>query len=270
MFSRPLSVWLPVTACAAGLLPLVPGARAQQTPPAASAAVAPESAPPLSIPEYIQRVVASDELRRQHRLTMECDETIKTERLDEHDKVTATKTLYILGGETRDLSYSADVDATAETTPRPDGKPNVSQDAAKAQHLLAVMNLRKLSPRYTFAPAGSAPLRGHDCLVFTFRPKPNQPAATREEKVVNNLQGRYWIDRNTFEIIQVEGSLASPVSVALIASVTRMDFKFHSQTLPDGEVAPLDFSVTLAEKAPFYDFRQRQTTTMEKWRPRKR
>ena len=266
MYFRLLSQWLSVAVCAVGWLPLAPAAaRAQQTPPPAAA---PEATPVIPIPDYIQRVVASDELRRQHRLGMECDETIKTERLDEHDKVISTKTLYFLGGETKDLSYSADVDATAESTPRPDGKPTQSQDAAKAQHLLAVMNLRKLAPRFTFAFAGSTTLHGRDCQIFTFRPKPNQPYTTREEKVVNNLQGRYWIDKNTFEIIQVEGSLASPVSVALIASVTRMDFKFHSQALPDGEIAPLDFSVSLAVKAPFYDFRQRQTTTTEKWRPR--
>ena len=213
-------------------------------------------------------MVANDELRREHRQALVCDETIKTERLDEHDKVIQTRTLFYVRGDSKDLSYSADADMTAESTPGADGgKHTNAQDDAKAQHLMAVMNLRKLSPRFTFAFAGSAQLHGRDCQIFTYHPKPNQPAATREEKVVNNLQGRYWIDKNTFEIIQIEGSLASPVTVALVASVTRMDFRFHSQTLPNGEVAPLDFSVNLAVKAPFYDFRQRQTTTMENWRP---
>ena len=266
MYFRTLHRWLSVAVCLAGWLPLAPAARAQQTPPPTAAV--PEATPAIPIAEFIQRVIASDELRRQHRLALECDETIKTERLDEHDKVVSTKMLYLLGGETKDISYSTEVDATTESTPRPDGKPTQSQDAAKAQHLLVVMSLRQLAPRYTFAFAGSAPLHGRDCQMFTFRPKPNQPYATREEKIVNNLQGRYWIDKNTYEIVQVEGSLVSPVTVALIASVTRLDIKFHSQTLPDGEVAPLDFSVNLAVKAPFYDFRQRQTTTLEKWRPR--
>ena len=262
MSPKHIFAWLSVAACAVGWLPRLPAADAPPPP-----AAAPGLAPAMSVAEYIQRVVASDELRREHRLSMECDETVKTERLDDHDKVVSTKTVYILGGETKDLSYSTKVESKT-ATPAPDGKLGKDDEAVKAQSLVAVMSLRKLAPRYTFALAGSAPLHGRDCLVFTYRPKPDQPAATREEKVVNNLQGRYWIDRNTFEIVQIEGSLASPVSVALIASVTRMDFQFHSQTLYNGEIGPLDFSVNLAVKAPFYDFRQRQTTTMEKWRPR--
>jgi hypothetical protein len=242
-------------------------AQAEQTPaPPAAASTAPASAPVLPSADFIERVVESDEARRQHRVGMICDETIKTERLDDHDKVVQTRTLFYVRGESKDLSYSADVDSTAESTPSPDGKPGKNQDAAKSQHLMAVMNLRKLAPRFTFAYAGTAQLHGHDCVIFSYHPKRNQPYATREEKVINNLQGRYWIDRNTGEIIQIEGSLASPVTVALIASVTRMDFNFHSQNLPNGEVAPLDFSVNLAVKAPFYDFRQRQLTTMENWR----
>ena len=201
---------------------------------------------------------------------MECDETVKTERLDDQDKVVSTKTVFFLGGETKDLSYSTKVESKSAATPSPDGKLGKDEEAVKAQSLVAVMSLRKLASRYTFAFAGNAQVHGRDCQIFTYKPRPNQPAATREEKVVNNLQGHYWIDKHTFEILQVDGSLASPVSVALIASVTQMDFKFHSQTLPNGEVGPLDFSVNLAVRAPFYDFRQRQTTTMEDWRPRKK
>ena len=58
------------------------------------------------------------------------------------------------------------------------------------------------------------------------------------------------------------------MTVAFIASVTRMDFKFHSQLLPNGEVGPLDFSVDLAIHAPFYDFRQLQVNSLRNWRPR--
>ncbi len=263
MLSSPRSALSFLAALILGALPVSPVARAQQP-------SAPEATPPLSVAECIQRVVASDEQRREHRQAMECDETVKTERLDDQDKVVSTKTIYFLGGETKDLSYSTKVESRSAPTPSPDGKLGKDEEAVKAQSLVAVMNLRHLSPRYTFALAGSAQIHGRDCNIFTYHPKPGQPAATREEKVVNNLQGHYWIDKNTFEILQVDGSLASPVSVALIASVTRMDFKFHSQTLPNGEAGPLDFSVNLAVRAPFYDFRQRQTTTMENWRPRKK
>ena len=209
----------------------------------------------------VPKAVANDELRRQHRLALECDQTITTDRLDEAGKSFKTKQVRVVHREGHAFAYSADVDATSESTAK-DG------DTAKAEHLQAVMNLRKLAPRFRYAISGTGEVRGRPCWIVSYSPKGDQAAATREDKVINNLHGRYWIDQATSEILQGEGSLASPVSTALVASVTRMDFRFHSQTLPNGEAGPAEFSVDLAVQAPFYFYRQRQTSRMENWRGR--
>ena len=86
--------------------------------------------------------------------------------------------------------------------------------------------------------------------------------------MINGLHGRFWIDKGTFEILQGEGSLARPVTVALFGAVTRMDFAFHTQTLPGGEAGPADFSTDLVVTAPFHFYRQRQKSEFENWRPR--
>ena len=229
--------------------------------PVVVVALAAPSTTEIATTEIVQRAVANDELRRQHRLGLESDQTITTERLDETGKVFKTKTVHVLHRESREFVYSADVDSTSESAGK-DG------DTAKAQHLLSVMNLRKLAPRFRFTLAGEDRVRGRACFVVAYAPKGGQTPNTREEKVINNLHGRYWIDRDTFEILQGEGSLASPVTVGLIASVTRMDFRFHSQTLPSGEAGPSDFSVDLTIKAPLYFYRQRQTSTLTNWRAR--
>ena len=169
-----------------GWLPLAPAARAQQTP---TPVATPEAAPALPIAEFIQRVIASDELRRQHRLALECDETIRTERLDEHDKVVSTKTLYLLGGETKDISYSTDVDATAESTPRPDGKPTQSQDAARPAPPGGHEPAQARAHANTFAFAGSASLRGRDCQMFTFRRNPTSPTPRARRRLSTTSRG---------------------------------------------------------------------------------
>ncbi len=58
-----------------------------------------------------------------------------------------------------------------------------------------------------------------------------------------------------------------PVGVGPLAAVRAMSFAFHTQTLPGGEAGPADFSVDFTVKAPFYFYRQRQTTRLDHWRP---
>ena len=130
------------------------------------------------------------------------------------------------------------------------------------------MDLQRLAPRFDYALAGEAPVRGRACYVVEYSPRHGQPAATREEKGIDSLCGRFWIDKSTFEILQGEGSLARPVTVALLGAVTRMDFAFHTQTLPGGEAGPADFSTDLVIKAPLHFYRQRQSSVFGNWRPR--
>ena len=223
------------------------------------------TAPPLpSVQEIVQRALANDDLRRQHRLALVCDQTITMERLDDRGEVFKSKTLHVLHRESVGISYSTDVEFPAEAQGRHHHRDG---DIAKADHRMALMNLRQLAPRFQCALTGEAPVRGRDCYVVEYSPRRGQSADNREEKVINGLHGRFWIDKNSLEILQGEGSLVAPVSVALLASVTRLDFAFHTQTMPNGEAGPADFHVDLAAKAPFYFYRQQQTTRLENWRP---
>ncbi len=223
------------------------------------------TAPPLpSVQEIVRRALANDELRRQHRLALVCDQTITTERLDDQGEVFKSKTLHVPYREGAGISFSTDVEFPAETDRHPRHRDG---DIAKADHRMALMNLRRLAPRFQCALTGEAAVRGRDCYVVEYSPRRGQAADTREEKVINQLHGRFWIDKKSFEILQGEGSLAAPVPVAWLASVIRLDFAFHTQTMPNGEAGPADFHVDLAAKAPFYFYRQQQTTQLENWRP---
>ena len=221
------------------------------------------ASPVPSVQEIVQRALANDELRRQHRLALECDQTITVDRLDERGEAFKSKTLHTVYREKPALAYATDVDLP------PEGQAHHGHrdgDIAKADHRLALLNLRQLAPRFDYTLTGEATVRGRDCYVIEYVPRSGQRANAREEKAVNQLHGRFWIDKKSWEILQGEGSLAAPVSVALLSAVTRLDFAFRTQPMPNGEAGPADFSVDLAVKAPFYFYHQQQTARMENWR----
>lgn len=215
----------------------------------------------LSADEIVQRAVANDELRREHRLGSECDQVITTERLHEAGDVFKTKTVRIVHRERPEASTASEAQADPDNSAWKDG------DTVKAEHRVAVMNLRKLAPRFQYTLAAEGSVRGRACYVIEYSPRAGQPAATREEKVINQLHGRFSIDKQTFEILQGEGALAAPVGVALLTAVTRLDFAFHTQPILGGEAGPADFNLDLTITSPFHFYRQRQLSRLENWRP---
>ena len=214
-----------------------------------------------AVQEIVQRAVANDDLRHQHRLALECDQILTTERLDADGAVSKTKTVRLIHREGSEFAFFAKDDTAAANRAIHDG------DTVKAEHRMAVMNLRRLAPRYDYSLAEEAQVQGRACFVVAYSPRRGQSSRTPEEKVLDQLHGRFWIDEKTSEILQGEGALAAPVSVGLFASVRAMSFAFHNEKLPNGEVGPADFSVDFTVKAPFYFYRQRQVNRLENWRP---
>ena len=215
--------------------------------------------PPVQ--EIVQRAVANDELRHQHRLPMECDQILTTQHLDEQGEVIKTKTAHLVHREGAEFAYFVRGDSPAEHFASRDG------DTVKAEHSLAIMNLTRLAPRFDYTLDGEARIQGRACYVVAFAPRRGQKADGTEQKVIDQLHGRFWIDQKTYEILQGEGSLATPVGVGLLAAVEQMNFSFHNRKRPDGEASPADFNVDYSVKAPFFFFHQRQENQLQNWRP---
>lgn len=212
----------------------------------------------LPLSEIIHRAILRDDALRASRHGMKCDQTVKVEHLDSDGKVTGTSTDRTVHLQTAAITYNTDVAAQGS-----DGAGVAKQ---QTEHVEAVMNLGRLAGKFQMALAEDAKIRDRECYVVRYWPRNGQSSETREEKVVNNLKGRFWIAKDDFSIVQSDGTLSGPVSVALIASVNQMDFSYHSQTLANGDVAPADVSVNIAVKAPFYDYREKKKTTQENWR----
>ncbi len=220
------------------------------------------AAPLPTAQEIVARAVADDTRRHEQRLSMECDQFLSTQHFDEQGALTKTKTAHVVHREGAEFASLAEDGSLAAHLAVRDG------DTRKAEHRLATMNLARLAPRFDYALVEEAPLQGRTCYVVAFTPKKRgQPADSKEEKAINALHGRLWIDEKTYEIVQGEGALVAPVSVGLLAAVKAMSISFHNAPLVSGELGPADFTVDYSVKAPFYFFRQRQENQFQNWRP---
>ena len=220
-----------------------------------AATAATDPGPAFSAAEIIRRAIQRDEELRRDRQRYECDVSVRTEKLDAKGGVVSTKAVSATMRPTRQISYGGEVRAE-----------KLDREYREAQRFMAVLDLQKLAPRFQLAREADADAAGRGCYVVSYRPRPGQAYDTREEKVINALSGRFWISKDDFSIVQSEGTLAQPVTVALVASVYRLEFQYRSKPLPTGETAPASFQVVLAVRAPLYDLRQRQTSTISNYR----
>jgi hypothetical protein len=210
---------------------------------------------PLSAGDIIHRAIQRDDELRRDRQRYECDVNVRTEKLDAKGSVVSAKAVNATMRPTREIAIGGEVQAE-----------KMDRDYCEARKFMAVLDLQKLAPRFQLTRDLDADAVGRGCYVVSYRPRPGQAYDTREEKVINSLSGRFWIAKDDFSIVQSEGALAQPVTVAFVASVYRLEFQYRSQPLPSGETAPASFQVNLAVRAPLYDMRQRQTSTISNYR----
>jgi hypothetical protein len=75
-------------------------------------------------------------------------------------------------------------------------------------------------------------------LVLTFRPKAgNLPSRTIEDKLLNQMAGRLWIDEEDADAARLEVSLVEPVFLGwfgLLGSLTQCDVSLERRRMPEG------------------------------------
>ena len=218
--------------------------------------------PPLDGPELIRRAAARDAVLRRTHASLRHDEGITTESLDAGGRLltrSSARRLGVASGESAGAVGTLAADRNESAT-------------IPASSFAAVVDLAKLAGRFELArePDGAA-ADGRPCFVVAFRPRAvPQPYNNREEMVVNQLAGRFWLSQEDLAIVQSEGALTRPVKVAWVASVYRLSFAYRTQVLAgapgSATTVPASFVLDLGIRAPLYHARQRQTTTMTAFR----
>jgi hypothetical protein len=81
-------------------------------------------------------------------------------------------------------------------------------------------------------------LSNRPTLVVTFKPKEaNIPSKTFEDKFLNGMAGRLWIDEGDADPARLVVSLREPLSLGwfgLLGSLSRCDLSLERRRMPDG------------------------------------
>jgi hypothetical protein len=106
--------------------------------------------------------------------------------------------------------------------------------AARRQGLMTP----ELLDRYQFAVEKRMVLSNRSTLVLTFKPKEGDlPCARVQDRVLNCIAGRLWVDEEEAETARIEASLVKPISLGwfgFLGSLSRCEACLERQRLPDG------------------------------------
>jgi hypothetical protein len=114
----------------------------------------------------------------------------------------------------------------------------VSADPKKLVARKEGMVTPELLDRYQFVVEKRIVLSNRATLVLTFKPKEgNLPSSTIEDRLLNRMTGRLWIDEGDADTARLEVSLAEPIFLGwfgLLGSLTQCDMTLERQRMPDG------------------------------------
>ena len=92
--------------------------------------------------------------------------------------------------------------------------------------------------RYQFAVEKRVVLGNRPTLVLTFKPKEgNLPSGTIQDKLLNRMAGRLWVDEADADTAKLEVGLVEPISLGWLGwlgSLNRCDISLQRQRMPDG------------------------------------
>ena len=119
----------------------------------------------------------------------------------------------------------------------------------------------ELIGRYDFKVETRERLDDRPVLVLSFRPKRGHSGEKSiEDKVLDRLAGRVWIDEAEAEVARVQVSLTEELSLGwfgMIGSMKQCDVKIERQRLPDGTWVAKSFAVSLGGRKVLTPMRYR-------------
>jgi hypothetical protein len=99
--------------------------------------------------------------------------------------------------------------------------------------------IAEFTKAFTFTLAGEETLNGHACYVLDAKPLAGYRPPNRTAKILTGMQGRLWIDKESFHWVKAEAKAIKPVSV----------FGFFAKVMPgtrlELEMIPVTNSIWL-------------------------
>jgi hypothetical protein len=114
----------------------------------------------------------------------------------------------------------------------------VSADAKEVAARKEGLVTPELLGRYQFAVEKRVALSNRPTLLLTFKPKEgNLPSAAIQDRVLNRMAGRLWIDEADADIARIKAGLVEPMSLGwfgFLGSLSKCDLSLERQRMPDG------------------------------------
>jgi hypothetical protein len=224
----------------------------------------PQTPSPTAI---VAAVVARDAQTQKELKSMQYDQRVQTDHLDEDGKVTQHQDLQLIVRPGADPEIQV---VSLQTDHVPDSPEKASEQAKAAEDQQRQQNfdLKSIAARFNLSVQGESTELGARAYVIVFEPKPNQTYDTQVEKVLNQLHGRIWVRASDDTILRTDAHLLEPVSVAwFLASVDKLDF--HYELPPGGsEFGPAWLETSFVIKAPLITFAQHQRIDLTNFRSR--
>jgi hypothetical protein len=102
--------------------------------------------------------------------------------------------------------------------------------------------LNEFTQAFDFSPAGEETVDGRETYIFDARPRPGYHPPNRTAKILTGMQGRLWVDKETFHWLKAEAEVLKAVPV----------FGFFAKVLPgtkmELEMTPVTDSVWLVSR----------------------
>jgi len=98
-------------------------------------------------------------------------------------------------------------------------------------HLL----MDEMAKAFNFKLVGEQRSGPFDVYVLKATPKPGYHPPNTETKVLTGMQGRLWIDKETFQWVKVEAEVIYPVSIAGFLARVEPGTRFELEKMPVGE-----------------------------------
>lgn len=120
--------------------------------------------------------------------------------------------------------------------------------------------MEQLTKALDFVLVGQQKLDGYDVYVLKATPRPDYQPPNMETEVLRGMQGKLWIDKQTFQWVKVEAQVITPVSIEGFLAEVEPGTRFELEKMPveDGIWLPKHFAMKSQAKVLFFFTRKSQ------------
>ncbi len=128
----------------------------------------------------------------------------------------------------------------------------------------------ELIARYQFNVLSNDVCQNRSTLVLEFKPKPDNPEQTIEDKICNRFAGLLWIDNEDAEIARVDVHLIGDLSLGwfgMLGSLKECDLTMRRQRMPQGTWVNARHTLHIIGRKLFSTMRFRSTEESSDFQP---